>query len=178
MYETKTGRLLDRRELLKIKLKSLAAEIQFIRKEERKTWGLLHNEMRRHRLELREEVIKTLLAYQIVRGKMTAEEASAEVLRLARNAKILGCGPFNQAECLSGWNKAVDAMVTKYGPPKQLTLETTSRPRRLDRAAQDERAARSYQRRALRNEKAAESEPAAPAPDPRSFYLHLSPPNV
>lgn len=48
MYDKNTV-LIDRREMLRVKAKSLAEEAHLIRREERRTRGLLRDELRWHR---------------------------------------------------------------------------------------------------------------------------------
>lgn len=65
----KPMKALDRRKLLKIKLKSLAAEARIIRREEQRTNGDLREEMHIHRVrDLRHESRATHLAYGFIRG--------------------------------------------------------------------------------------------------------------
>lgn len=93
----KDGSLLDRREMLRVKLKSLAEESRIIRKEERRTDGMLREELHKHRVrEVRKAARHTHLAYGLIRGK-TPEQ-------IEPNAVIP-----------PDW-KAVNAMIRKYGP--------------------------------------------------------------
>lgn len=100
MYN-KECQLVDRRELLRIKLKSLAAEARIIRQEERRTWGLLRQEMEFHRRQfLRKIARETHIAYALIRGV-----------------------PLDKVEAgrtnLDGLDaKAINAMVAKYGSLK------------------------------------------------------------
>lgn len=60
----------DRREMLRIKLKSLAAEAVIIRSEERKIQGPLREEMHLHRIStVRSAARSTGIAYGLIRGK-------------------------------------------------------------------------------------------------------------
>lgn len=91
----------DKRQLLKIKLKSLGAESRFIRKEERKTAGDLREEMYLHRMMLRREARATHLAYGFIRGKSRAcIEDRAAALSAIDQAKLLD---------------RITAMASKYG---------------------------------------------------------------
>ena len=49
MYAKDKETIIDRREMLRIKVKSLTAEARIIRVEERKTFGALRNELHIHR---------------------------------------------------------------------------------------------------------------------------------
>lgn len=98
MY-TRDGVLHDRREMLRVKLKSLAEEARMIRTEERRTTGTLREELRAHRAGVvRYETRATHLAYGIIRGR--------EVDRIE---KPLAPRPSHL------WDK-VRTMVKKYGP--------------------------------------------------------------
>lgn len=66
--ERASANLVDKRELLKIKLKSLAYEIRAIRRAMRTTWGPLWAEMRDHVSELSSEARETGIAYALIRG--------------------------------------------------------------------------------------------------------------
>lgn len=69
MYDKNTV-LIDRREMLRVKAKSLAEEAHLIRREERRTRGLLRDELRWHRTGVvRFEARATHLAYGIIRGR-------------------------------------------------------------------------------------------------------------
>jgi hypothetical protein len=75
---TKEGTVLDRREQLRVKVKSLAAEAAFIRREEQKQYAhakhlkqppILGDELRNHRrLVVRPEARSAHLAYGLIRG--------------------------------------------------------------------------------------------------------------
>jgi hypothetical protein len=66
----KAGVILDRREMLKVKVKSLMEEAQIIRKEERKAKGKLRSELHEHRVRtVRLESRLTHIAYGFVRGR-------------------------------------------------------------------------------------------------------------
>lgn len=120
MY-SRNGKLVDRRELLKVKLKSLAAEARIIRQMElqersratriRKGWvkadgsvtpGRVPSEQMRHELwlhrigPLRYEARLTHIAYGLIRGK-TLDQIEGKKPK-----------PFDEAR--------VKAMLMKYGP--------------------------------------------------------------
>ena len=60
----------DRREMLRIKIKSLAVEAAIIRSEERKIQGPLREEMHNHRvLTVRSAARSTGIAYGFIRGR-------------------------------------------------------------------------------------------------------------
>jgi hypothetical protein len=66
----KEGVMVDRREGLKVKVKSLAVEAQIIRIEERKTNGDLRTWLERHRREdVRYASRTSLMAYGLIRGR-------------------------------------------------------------------------------------------------------------
>jgi hypothetical protein len=68
--QDKAGVTLDRREMLRVKVKSLAAEAAIIRKEERRLRGPLRSELREHRVgAVRSEARLSHLAYNFVRGR-------------------------------------------------------------------------------------------------------------
>lgn len=97
MYAQDRSTLVDRRELLKIKLKSLTAEARIIRQQEQKTFGLLREEMHLHRVRhLRAAARSTHVAYGLIRGRTIAQiEPKADT-------------PYNVG--------AVQAMIKTYGP--------------------------------------------------------------
>lgn len=97
----KAGVLVDRREMLRVKAKSLADEARIIRREERRAMGQLREELRLHRVnQLRGAARATFLAYGIVKGR------SVDVIEVP--------GSERSPEL---W-KSVRAMVEKYGPVK------------------------------------------------------------
>jgi len=98
MY-SKTGEMLDRREMLKIKVKSLAEESRIIRKEERRTIGPLRDELSWHRRQdVRNAARTSHMAYGLIRGR-----------------KVDGVERPGSTRSEAYW-KAVKAMVQKYGP--------------------------------------------------------------
>lgn len=98
MY-SKQGELLDRREMLKVKVKSLAEEARIIRKEERRTVGPLRDELSWHRrTAVRSAARQSHMAYGIIKGRPIGR---VEREGSARNEAF--------------W-KAVKVMVQKYGP--------------------------------------------------------------
>lgn len=100
MY-SKTGELLDRREMLKIKIKSLAEEARIIRREERKTHGTLRQELYLHRIGIVRKVQRdTLIAYGLIRGK-TIDQME----------------PNRKSD--PDWD-AINKMLKKYGPAQPI----------------------------------------------------------
>jgi hypothetical protein len=99
MCYTKEGTLRDRREMLRVKIKSLADEARIIRKEETRTNGTLREELHMHRIgTVRYEARATHLAYGLIRGRT-----------LDRIEKPTTPRPDHL------WDK-VRGMVKKYGP--------------------------------------------------------------
>lgn len=104
----------DRRRLLKIKLKSLAAEAVIIRNEELKARYSkrpevqeLREEMHKHRVkDLREESRATLLAYSFIRGKKYRD--------IEGRSDWGDTDPYVMQQWASRMDK-VRAMVNKYG---------------------------------------------------------------
>lgn len=97
----KNDKLIDRREMLKIKIKSLAEEAKIIRKEERKTKGQLREELYRHRIDVVRAVSRdSLIAYGLIRGK-TMDQIE----------------PNRKSE--PNWD-AIDKMLKKYGDGRQV----------------------------------------------------------
>ncbi len=97
MYEYKTNKLIDRREMLRVKLKSLAEEARIIRREEQRTHGRLRDELHLHRVGVvREAARATHIAYGLIKGR-TYEQIERTAIY----------GP--------DW-AAVEKMLAKYGP--------------------------------------------------------------
>jgi hypothetical protein len=109
--------LADRREMLRVKWKTLNVEIKFIKLEERKTYGKLQAELKRHRVDLELEARATLEAYQIVRYGSSSLTSS------------------------TGVTPKVKAMLDKYGKLATPAVETAYRPLRCDRVKKRERKA-------------------------------------
>lgn len=98
MYDIE-GKVQDRREMLRVKLKSLAEEARIIRKEEQRTSGVLRQELYLHRIGVvRCAARNTHIAYGLIRGR-TIEQME----------------PTRQSE--PDWD-AINRMVEKYGPKK------------------------------------------------------------
>ena len=106
--------LVDRREMLRVKLKSLAAEARFIRREELRTHGPMREALHRHRVDtLRYEARATHLAYGLIRG-LTIEQ-------MEPNHRPMACADsaiekYNRKVAHEALIEKVNAMVRKYGP--------------------------------------------------------------
>lgn len=102
MYD-KTGKIVDRREMLRVKLKSLAAEAKIIRREEKRSHGALREELYRHRIDVVRAVSRnTHIAYGLIKGR-TLDQME----------------PTRKSE--PDWD-AVAKMISKYGP-REYTLD-------------------------------------------------------
>lgn len=113
MYN-KDGELKDRRELLKVKAKSLAEESRIIRKEERRTTGILRDILARHRREdVRNAARETYMAYGLIKGK--------EVDQIERPG----------SKRASKYWKEVQRMIQTYGP-LDTSLSKTIQARCMD----------------------------------------------
>ena len=70
MYAKDRTTIVDRREMLRVKVKSLAVEARIIRREAQRTHGVLRDELHTHRVWLlRSEARHTHLAYGFIRGR-------------------------------------------------------------------------------------------------------------
>ena len=97
MYAKDKETIVDRREMLRVKVKSLMAEARIIRAEERRTFGVLQHELWSHRTnELRREARASHIAYGLIRG-LTMEQMERKSYTKPDQARV-------------------DAMVKKYGP--------------------------------------------------------------
>lgn len=95
--QDKQGKVVDRREMLRVKLKSLAAEARIIRHEERRTRGALRDELADHRRKVvRQAARNTHVAYALIRGRA--------IERIEPNAKTE-----------PNWSE-VKRMCAQYGP--------------------------------------------------------------
>lgn len=102
----RTNVIVDRRELLKIKVKSLADEARTIRHQEKKTQGVFRDELANHRRGVvRDAARHTQLAYGLIRGvDLRQMEANAGMISLS-----------GQAWGQPDW-AAIKKMIVKYGP--------------------------------------------------------------
>jgi hypothetical protein len=74
MYAKDRSTIVDRREMLRVKLKSLAEEAKIIRREEHRTHGALRDELHTHRvLQVRSAARATHLAYGFIKGRTLAQ---------------------------------------------------------------------------------------------------------
>jgi hypothetical protein len=97
MYQQDRKTIKDRREMLRVKLKSLAAEAQIIRREEHRSFGQLRNELHLHRVnEVRRAARMTHIAYALIKGR-TLEQIEPN------------------AATPPDWD-AINKMLKKYGP--------------------------------------------------------------
>lgn len=95
----RNGNVKDRREMLRVKIKSLAGEARIIRHEETRVGGVLADELRMHRRGIvRQEARLTHLAYGIIRGR--------PVERIEQPKR-----PLEKQE----WDR-VRQMISRYGP--------------------------------------------------------------
>jgi hypothetical protein len=70
MYAEDRTTIIDRREMLRVKLKSLAAEARIIRHEELRSKGTIRTELHRHRIDVVRTVAReTHIAYGLIRGR-------------------------------------------------------------------------------------------------------------
>jgi hypothetical protein len=89
--------LKDRREMLRVKLKSLAEEARIIRREERRTNGFLREELHDHRVKnVRQAARNTHLAYGFIRGRTWEQMEATYAVE-------------------PDWD-SIDKMLGKYGP--------------------------------------------------------------
>jgi hypothetical protein len=96
MY-TREGTIKDRREMLRVKVKSLAAEARIIRQEELRSSGMLRDELRNHRvIQLRFEARSAHLAYGFIKGRSLVQME-------------------NKASTKPNW-KRIKEICKKYGP--------------------------------------------------------------
>lgn len=104
MYAKDNVTIVDRREMLRVKLKSLTAEAKIIRREEQRTHTELRHELWWHRVSVvRGEARCTHLAYGFIRGRTLEQMEKKSV-------------------CPPNWEK-VRAMLKKYGPAGMLEPE-------------------------------------------------------
>jgi len=104
MYAKDRTTIIDRREMLRVKLKSLAEEARIIRHEERKSYGSLRNELHLHRVwQVRRAARETHMAYGLIKG-LTVDQIEPK-----RKSDL-------------NW-EAVNKMLKTYGP-KGMVLPT------------------------------------------------------
>lgn len=116
----------DRREMLRVKLKSLAAESKIIRHEERRTNGQLRNELWFHRIHaVRSEARHTHLAYGLIRGMAWSRieqrcDAPPDWKRVIQMAKKYGPSPL---VIPAGMPEAFDKALAELAPAKPTLLK-------------------------------------------------------
>jgi hypothetical protein len=123
MYAKDKTTIIDRREMLRVKLKSLAAEAKIIRREEQRTHGVLRNELHTHRQQLiRRASREAHLAYGFIRGRTLVQMETTSRTK-------------------PNWD-AIRKMLKAYGPvgmplPEVIAMipEAFTRPAALVRAA-------------------------------------------
>jgi hypothetical protein len=97
MYDKDRKTIVDRREMLRVKIKSLAEEAKIIRKEEQRTKGNLRTELHLHRTwDVRRAARETHIAYGLIKGR------TLEQIEPNRKTEV-------------NWD-AVNRMLKKYGP--------------------------------------------------------------
>ena len=107
MYN-KENTIVDRREMLRIKLKSLAEEAKIIRKEERKTFGILRNELHTHRVrDVRRAARETHIAYGLILGRQLEQIEPG------------------RTELEGVDSKNIEKMLRRYGPPGGIKLPSS-----------------------------------------------------
>jgi hypothetical protein len=100
MYAKDRTTVVDRREMLRVKMKSLTAESRIIRAEERRSCGQLRNELHLHRVGIvRSTARNTHLAYGLIRGRT-----------------LLEMEPTHKKETLDPDWDSILKMLKKYGP--------------------------------------------------------------
>ena len=113
MYAKDKETVIDRREMLRVKLKSLMEEAKIIRKEERRTWGVIREQLWYHRTQdIRIEARATHLAYGFIKGY--------DRDKIEPSRRIPEPGPNGPAIQEKRLLEKVDAMVKKYGPKKKV----------------------------------------------------------
>jgi len=99
MYDKTTGNLVDRREMLKVKIVSLMLEARIIREVEQANGGVLREELHNHRVnEVRKAARNAQLAYAFTRGVPLAKVEPFHRVHNPRNTK------------------EVERLCRKYGP--------------------------------------------------------------
>ena len=109
MYAKDKTTILDRREMLRVKIKSLAEEARIIRREERRSFGVLREELHRHRvLEVRRAARHAHLAYGLIRGRSVGDME-----------------PFSYVEPDMD---EITRLIKKYGPPAAAKAKRVAKP--------------------------------------------------
>lgn len=115
MYAKDRKTIVDRREMLRVKLKSLAEEARIIRREEHRTRGELRHELSMHRRGVvRQAARATHLAYGFIRGR------TLEQMEPRRNVYLPA---YLVEHCEQALWADVRKMLKKYGPPGMVEPE-------------------------------------------------------
>lgn len=107
MYAKDNLTIVDQRELLRVKSKSLAEEARIIRKEEQRTHGIMRNRLQEHRRGIvRLEARATGLAYGFIRGHSWEQMEPKSInppnwKRVREMIKKYGPRDFVEPECMS-----------------------------------------------------------------------------
>jgi hypothetical protein len=101
MYEKGTTKIIDRREMLWVKIQSLADEARIIRRKEQRTAGRLREELHAHRTSVvRSEARSAQIAMWLIRGKQYA------TLEPTANSE-------------PDWRR-IENLIVKYGPAREI----------------------------------------------------------
>lgn len=104
MYAKDRKTVVDRREMLRVKVKSLAEEARIIRREEQKSHGWIRDQLYLHRInEVRRAARDAHIAYGLIKGR-TIEQME----------------PGRKSE--PNW-EAINKMLKKYGPKDAAPLK-------------------------------------------------------
>lgn len=104
MYAQDRKTVIDRREMLRVKVKSLAEEARIIRREEQKSHGWIRDQLHLHRInEVRRAARDAHIAYGLIKGRIIEEME-----------------PNRKSE--PNW-EAIKKMVKKYGPANAASLK-------------------------------------------------------
>lgn len=101
----KDGAVIDRREMLRVKAKSLAEEARIIRREEKRSRGTLREQLHLHRVqEVRREARDTYIAYGLIKGRTYDQIESPRKGNPARWSRVHSMyqryGPVGHSETL------------------------------------------------------------------------------
>lgn len=103
MYAEDRKTIVDRREMLRVKIKSLAEEARIIRREEHRSFGILREQLYLHRIGVvRRAAREAHIAYGLIRGR------TFDQIEPARKTE-------------PDW-PAIRKLLTKYGPTGAVEL--------------------------------------------------------
>lgn len=133
MYEKDTFKVIDRREMLRVKIKSLVAEAIIIRQEEKRAAKCqqIRNELTEHRKGvLRREARITYLAYGLIKGRSLEQiektsKTEPNWVRVREMIKRYGPKDFVYPSSMNGKGE-------KIGKPAELKLVTVVPVRTVD----------------------------------------------